>query len=178
MIDVVFDVGHWPPPGDTGAVNSVLKITEYEWCYTFASACQWLARVKKLYSCCVVTRKTTLPDLCTEINNLNPRFVVSFHLNGFHDPYVSGTECFYWQTSESSRWAAQLIQAKMVIALGLSDRGAKPERLYQLGAVRAPIVLIEPGFLTCNGDINRMVERYQELIKAVTYGTREVLNYG
>lgn len=173
---MVFDVGHWPPPGDTGAINTFLGITENEWCYTLASACKWFAMEKGLYSCCVVTRTTTLHDLCKEINTLNPMFVLSFHLNGFLDPCVSGTETLYWPTSTKGRVAAEILQQRMVGALGLRDRGAKPGRLYQLGAIKATAVLIEPGFLTSEFDIGRMHDRYQQLINAIVYGVGEVLN--
>ncbi len=178
MTDVVFDIGHFPYPGDTGAYNSTLDICEHDWCYGFALACRHFSITKELFNAAIVTRKTNIADLCKRINHINPKFVLSFHLNGYSLDTTSGTECFYWHTSQKSKKAAELFQTKMVTALGLRNRGAKPSTLYQLGAVKAPMVLIEPGFLTCRIDMYRMVERYQELIKALTYGIWEVLNDG
>ena len=174
-MSVVFDIGHYSFPGDTGTVNPEFGITENEWCTAFAKVCQLFAISKRLYDCWIITRTTTIWELSTRINQLNPKLVVSFHLNGFYDPYVSGTEVLYYRTSTKGQFAADVFQKRIVRALGLRDRGIKPSVLPQLWLVNAPIVILEPFFLTCSTDLNRAHNKYQDLTEAIVYGTEEVL---
>ena len=172
---VVFDIGHYSFPGDPGTVNRDLGITENEWCSAFVSVCWLFAKAKRLYDCEIVRRTSTILELSTRINQLNPQLVVSFHLNGFHDPYVSGSEVLYYQTSTNGQFAAEVFQRRIVRALGLRDRGIKPSFLPQLWMVNAPIVILEPFFLTSNADLICAHDCYQALTEAIVYGTEEVL---
>jgi len=176
--DVVFDVGHYPFPNEPGAYNRTLDSREHDWCHTLAHACMWRAKERRLYSVATVTRETTISAQCQKINAMNPRFVVSFHLNGFQDPRATGTETLHWRTSARSKRNAGIIQRNMVHALGLRDRGLLATTgIPQLGPMTtASIVLIEPGFLTNDTDMFCLHERYQALIEAIVYGVWEVLN--
>ena len=179
MIDVVFDIGHYPAPGDPGSFNADLDIREHDWCHAFAHACMYVARERRLFSVRSVIRKTIIEDLCKQINLLNPRFVVSFHLNGFFNVSATGTEVLHWYSSARSKRNAGILQRNMVNALGLKDRGLIASGLPQLGPMtKASIVMIEPGFLTNNNDVKRLHDRYQLLVNAIVNGIREVLNYG
>jgi N-acetylmuramoyl-L-alanine amidase len=179
MIDVVFDIGHYPIPGDPGTYNAEFDIREHDWCYVFAHACKYVARERKLFTVKTMIRKTTIAALCDAINLLKPKLVVSFHMNGFHNVTVTGTETLYWHKSIKSKRNAGIFQKAMVGTLGLKDRGILASGLPQLGPMtKASIVMIEPGFLTNKDDLKRIHERYQLLIEAIVYGTKEVLNLG
>ena len=177
MYDIIFDVGHYPPPKDTGAYNSNLDIREHNWSDMLAKACHYYSRINGLFSSRLVYRKTTLPELCQKINSLNPKFVVSFHLNAYHNSRATGTETWYWHTSSRSMKNAHIMQRHTVDVLKLTDRGAKPtSRLFQLGpATRASIVLIEPGFLTNNNDMKVLQDKFQLLFEAICKACVEIL---
>jgi N-acetylmuramoyl-L-alanine amidase len=177
MIDVVFDVGHYPFPGDPGTYNTELDIREHDWCHAFAHACEYVVRERRLFTVKTTIRTTTIEDQCKKINLINPRFIVAFHLNGFRNVSATGTECLYWYRSAKSKRNAGILQQRLVSALGLKDRGPQASGLPQLSPMtKASIVLIEPGFLTNNSDLKRLHDRYQALIDAVIYGVKEILN--
>lgn len=174
-MSVIFDVGHYSFPRDPGTVNPDFGITENEWCTAFTKVCQLFALSKRLYECRIIKRESTILELSTRINQLNPKLVVSFHLNGFKDPYVGGTETLYYRTSTNGQYAAEVFQRRIVRALQLRDRGIKPSVLPQLWMVNAPIVILEPFFLTSSVDLNRAHNKFQALTEAVVYGAEEVL---
>jgi hypothetical protein len=176
-MDVLFDIGHYPPPGDPGAYSKELDMPEHGWCDTFGHVCQWLALTHKLFTCQIIKRKTTISELCSRINTVKPVFVISVHVNGAESPYATGTECLYYKHSERGRWAAEVLQGRMTAALGLRSRGVKPSLLPQLWMVNAPIVLIEPFFLTSTHDVKVAMANYQALVEAVVYGTLQILGY-
>ncbi len=73
---------------------------------------------------------------------------VSVHNNALGST-TSGTETFhYYYSSAASRQLAQDVQAEMVAALGLPDRGVKTAGFYVLRNTRMPAILIEGAFLT------------------------------
>lgn len=73
---------------------------------------------------------------------------VSVHNNAL-GPTTSGTETFhYYYSSAASRLLAQDVQAEMVAALGLPDRGVKTAGFYVLRNTRMPAILVEGGFLS------------------------------
>jgi N-acetylmuramoyl-L-alanine amidase len=79
---------------------------------------------------------------------------VSIHNNAMSDRAGTGTETFhYYYSSAASRVLASAVQAKLVAALGLKDRGVKTAGFYVLRHTRMPAILVEGGFLTNAGDV-------------------------
>jgi N-acetylmuramoyl-L-alanine amidase len=81
-------------------------------------------------------------------NEAGVELFISVHNNALGST-TSGTETFhYYYSSAASRQLAQDVQAEMVAALGLPDRGVKTAGFYVLRNTRMPAILIEGAFLT------------------------------
>jgi N-acetylmuramoyl-L-alanine amidase len=81
-------------------------------------------------------------------NEAGVELFVSIHNNAL-GPTTSGTETFhYYYSSAASRLLAQDVQAEVVAALRLPDRGVKTAGFYVLRNTRMPAILVEGGFLT------------------------------
>lgn len=116
-----------------------------------------------------------LPD---DINLYNPDFIISLHCNAFNSE-ASGTETLYYHKSSRSREIAQILNANIVSALGLKDRGVKPKSVedrggYLLKYTHAPCVIAEPFFIdneddftTANVNRKMLVEAYAKSIKEI-----------
>ena len=81
-------------------------------------------------------------------NEAGVELFVSIHNNALAAS-TSGTETFhYYYSSTASRLLAQDVQAEMVAALGLPDRGVKTAGFFVLRNTRMPAILVEGAFLT------------------------------
>lgn len=80
---------------------------------------------------------------------------LSIHYNSLAGTTASGTETYYSPASkylpESKRFAG-LIQAEVVKAAGLIDRGVRSNDFYVITYTEAPSALVELGFLTSSTD--------------------------
>lgn len=97
--------------------------------------------------------------LPSQINRINPGFIVSMHCNAFNRE-ASGTETLYWHRSDRGTILAEIVQEQLVQCLGLPDRGIKPRDEeqrggYVLGATYAPMVIAEPFFIDNQSDLDR-----------------------
>ena len=84
---------------------------------------------------------------------LNAALFVSIHCNSFGDSSVNGTETYYYTASEDDNKSeeehiANLIQSKLVAALGLPDRGVKKHEWAVLTRCEMPAILTEIAFLS------------------------------
>lgn len=171
----VIDVGH--SERKPGAFNHALQVGEWDFNNELAQIIDALAP----YQTQIVYRKSGILQLCSDINAAQPDFVLSLHLNSFSDEQASGTECLYWHTSGKSKRCAEILQERIVDALDLPDRGIKPRTQSdrggtQLMKVAAPIVIVEPFFLSNIGDYRRAKEkRYHLLIDALMMGVDQIL---
>lgn len=81
-------------------------------------------------------------------NNANSDIFVSIHCNAFVNPAANGTQTFYYGSSYQGQRLAQSIQAKMIEANGLRDRGISTCNFYVVKHSYMPAVLIETAFIT------------------------------
>lgn len=171
----VIDVGH--SERRPGAFNHALQVGEWDFNHALAQVLDALAP----YQTQIVYRESGILQLCKDINAAKPDFVLSLHLNSFSNEQASGTECLYWHASDKSKRCAEILQERLVEALGLPDRGIKPRTKSdrggtQLMKVAAPIVIVEPFFLSSIGDYRRAKEeRYHLLVDALLMGVDQIL---
>lgn len=83
---------------------------------------------------------------------------VSIHANAISlsRPDVNGVETYY--ASESGRRLAATIQANMLAATGMNDRGVKQARFYVIRRTSMPAALVEVGFVTGAQDAPRLAD--------------------
>jgi N-acetylmuramoyl-L-alanine amidase len=81
-------------------------------------------------------------------NNQNADRFVSIHANAFSDPAANGIETFSLASTGTAANLRNLVQAEMVAAWGLTNRGNKTANFAVLRDTAAPAVLHELGFIT------------------------------
>lgn len=89
-------------------------------------------------------------------NRANADIFVSIHANAISmsRPDVNGLETYYY--SSSGQPLAAFIQASMLEATGMRDRGVKRARFYVLRNTNMPAALVEVGFVTGEEDAPRL----------------------
>lgn len=81
---------------------------------------------------------------------------LSLHLNAFSNPDANGVETFsYISSSEATRAIVRRIQNELVSSIGWKDRGCKTADYYVLKHTTAPSILVELGFCTNKGDMDK-----------------------
>lgn len=107
------------------------------------------------------------------IERYKPDAFISVHCNSSTNPQAHGIEVVY--RDEYDLPIAKAIQASLVAALGLKDRGIKTDigdlkrRLAVLGDLETPAILIEIGFLSNEGDLE-VIEDEKLIANAILEG--------
>jgi N-acetylmuramoyl-L-alanine amidase len=110
----------------------------------------------------VMTRRTDvavgLQERADIANRAQGTVFVSIHANAISmsRPDVNGVETYF--ASESGRRLAASIQASMLAATGMRDRGVKQARFHVLRATNMPSALVEVGFVTGAQDAPRLAD--------------------
>ncbi|PSN15192.1 N-acetylmuramoyl-L-alanine amidase, partial [filamentous cyanobacterium CCT1] len=132
----------------------------------------------------VMTRQedTTL-DLQTRAdiaNRAQANLFVSIHANAISlsRPDVNGIETYH--ASESGRRLAAALQASMLAATGMRDRGVKQARFYVLRATTMPSALVEVGFVTGAQDAPRLADPAwrETMAQAIANGILQYIQQG
>lgn len=111
------------------------------------------------------------------IQETDPHFVVSIHLNSIGSSRWYGAQTFYHPVFEESKRLAHLIQRQLVHDLKNTTRVAKQDsQIYLLKSSHVPAVMVEVGFLSHPQEARLLGEDdYQERLAASIY--RGVLAY-
>lgn len=168
MPKVAIDNGHgYATPGKrTPPFPDGKVIREWEFNYPTAKK---LAEVLKRCRIEVILVSDTKEDtpLATRVaraNNANADVFVSIHYNAFKGIWGNhgGIETYYYPTSVKGKKLAQLVQAELVKATGLRDRGIKADNFYVLRETKMPAILCECGFMDNMEEAKLMLnENYQ-----------------
>lgn len=117
---------------------------------------------------------------CEIMNEEQPACVVSIHQNSYHEEAIHGAQVFYYGTSAESRRLAEFLQAELIkVSERENRREAKAnDTYYLLKKTKAPIVIVECGFLSNWQESGRLQEEdYQdEIAWAVHLGILKYLN--
>jgi len=165
-------IGH--KKNSAGASNEASGIDEFT--YNDALALEIEAQIEDIEVQRIYRR--TYETLPSDINGYDPDFIISLHCNAFNTQ-ASGTETLYYHKSTRSKEIAEILNTKIVGALGLKDRGIKAKSVedrggYLLKYTNAPCVIAEPFFIdneddftTANVNRKMLVEAYVESIKEI-----------
>lgn len=131
----------------------------------------------------VVTQRIyrrTYNTLPSDINEFNPDFIISLHCNAFNKT-ASGTEVLYYHRSTKGKLMAEILNEKLLGALGLNNRGIKPKSAedrggYLLKSTLAPCVIAEPFFIDNNSDLKVVIDKRDALIKAYATSIESIAN--
>lgn len=107
----------------------------------------------------VLVWRRTYESLPHDINDVDPKLVVSMHCNAFNQS-TSGTEVLFYHRSDHGRRIARVFQDRFVSALHLPDRGIKPVTREDRGGgllagTKAPAVICEPFFIDNDDDLGK-----------------------
>lgn len=114
--------------------------------------------------------RRTYSTLPSDVNELEPDFIISLHCNAFNKQ-VSGTEMLYYHRSKKGKVMAEILQSKVLQALGLNDRGIRPKDAEDRGGfllknTSAPCVIAEPFFIDNNSDLEKANSAREQLVAA------------
>jgi N-acetylmuramoyl-L-alanine amidase len=124
--------------------------------------------------------RRTYKTLPGDINEFNPDFIISLHCNAFNET-ASGTEVLYYHRSVKGKIMAEILNEKLVAALGLNNRGIKSKSTedrggYLLKSTSAPCVIAEPFFIDNNSDLKVVIDNMDALIKAYATSITSIAN--
>jgi N-acetylmuramoyl-L-alanine amidase len=161
-------IGH--KPNRPGACNKSYRICEYQ--FNDALACDIYDKLKKDFPEIDVRiiRRRTYKTLPGDVNKINPKFAISLHCNAFNGQW-NGTEVLYYHTSKNGKRLAQLLQTKLVKALGFEDRGILPRTTEDRGGTllrytKMPCVIAEPFFIDNAQAFMDVQKNYSKLVNA------------
>ena len=164
-----------------GAFNEEMGIHEYYLNEALAKETKAYMELDKDLEPYLVYRKNGYGRLPTDINETNPDLTISFHHNSSSNKEVQGTETLYYHRSEKSKRIAKEIQKRMVEALGFRDRGIKgvdseARGGYVLKYTNAPMVLIEPYFMSDNDGLIMGAKKQSEVAIALREAVVSIKN--
>ena len=121
----------------------------------------------------------TLPG---EVNRTDVDLSLSLHCNAFNNT-ASGTEMLYYHNSRRGKAFAEILQEKVVGALGLRDRGIKPKHSedrggYILRETSMPCVIAEPFFIDNDSDFARVEQNAEAFIRSYAISITEFFRRG
>jgi N-acetylmuramoyl-L-alanine amidase len=153
-----------------GAVRATDGRTEYDWNDDLAGAIRALAPDRYR----IVIRTPGAGEIgraYSEVDRLGVAASVELHFNGSADPRATGTETLSSGTANSLK-LAHLMQAEMVRALGMRDRGVKIIGKTGRGGAslwtgKPPSVLLEPYFGSNRSDCDQADQRFNALAAAI-----------
>ena len=85
----------------------------------------------------------------------NAQCFVAIHLNSFGKPSANGIETFSITASGNGYKYSKAVQAELVKASGMFNRGCKTAGFKVLRDTSAPAILVELGFISNQGDMNK-----------------------
>lgn len=125
-----------------------------------------------------------LGDRAIFANKKNPLLFVSVHFNSAPNPQAAGIEVFYFKSdtdkdrSTASKALAQSILKRVLETTKANSRGVKHGNLAVVRETKMPAVLIEGGFLTNSGEMDKIKDPtyLKKLAWGIAQGVRDYLS--
>ena len=102
-------------------------------------------------------------------NNRDADRFMSIHANAFGDPSANGTETFSIANTGNGAELRNLVQAEMITAWGLTNRGNKTANFAVLRDTAAPAVLHELAFITNTRDAQKLASAEEREKAAIAH---------
>ena len=120
----------------------------------------------------IVYRLNGYKNLPSDINKMNPEFILSLHSNAFNTK-ASGSEILYYHKSKAGKKMAQEFQNTVVKSLGLKDRGIKSKTAedrggYLLKYTNAPCIIMEPYFIDNDEDLTLYLCKSEKYVEDIS----------
>jgi len=117
----------------------------------------------------------TLKERSNKANANNVDISVSIHVNAYSDINAQGIEIYhYLGSNRGEKLARSVLNSIISSKLYTKNRGLKTNSLHMTREVIAPAILIEMGFITNTEDRNILINKSEEMAKAITKG---ILNF-
>lgn len=178
MAKVILNIGHGGITRDPGAIHYGVK--EHQWNKDLVEN-YIIPKLKEEGIESAVVVQTIYKTLYQEINKVANKgdITLSFHLNS-SEPHSNGTEMLYYEESKNSKRLASILQEKTVEALGLRNRGIKGKNLKDRGGsvlvrTSTPCVILEPGFLSNEKDLESLNTNKEKYADAIVASIKEYL---
>lgn len=109
------------------------------------------------------TNATSLRARVTAANSWPADYFISIHVNANENPNINGTEVYIYQTGTKAEELAREILDEIVRRVGTKDNGVRTNpALYVLRKTNMPAVLVELGYITNEGDVEKLTtDQYQ-----------------
>ncbi len=116
-------------------------------------------------------KSTDMQERKSIANNQEADLLISIHQNSYTSDSVKGAQVFYYETSESSRQLAELVQSRLIQLDNSNTRVAKSnDSYYILKQTDIPAIIVECGFLSNSSEANLLAdENYQKNIAWAIY---------
>ncbi|OLN21809.1 cell wall hydrolase [Domibacillus antri] len=159
---IILDPGHGGK--DSGAVGNNLREKDV----VLKAGLQVNNLLKKTPFNVKMTRSTDtfieLKDRSAFAKDNGGDIFVSIHANSASSAAATGTETYYYAAANphaaDSKLLSSKIQARMLDAWNLRDRGVKPGNFSVLRENNMPAALVEMGFISNAGDASKMASDY------------------
>lgn len=157
------DMGHSLSGAGTGAVG-IRKETDMNRLAGKRLIAMLQEKGHYVVNCTVDSASTVDSQLAGIVQKANAQILdvfVSLHLNSFSNETANGVETYIWNgswnTKESNRALAKKVNDELAIKLGWYNRGIKEANYYVLRATKAPAILVELGFCSNRGDMDKFI---------------------
>ena len=112
-------------------------------------------------------------------NTIGADYFISIHSNASVSPTAHGTETYYYYGSAPGKKLAEAVQAELIKATGLTDRGIKESGFYVLRATTMPAILVELAFLSNPEEERLLIDpKFQDkCAKAIWEGVKKVTGF-
>lgn len=183
-IRVYVDQGH--NPGNINAGASGNSVVESEVTYQVGIyLAEYLnadpdfeARVSRLFPDTVLGYDATssLRERVYQANSWPADYFISIHVNSNPNSNIMGSEVYVYRELSQAWYLAQDVLASIVEIVGTKDNQVRVNpSLYVLRNTNMPAILVELGYLTNIGDVEKLLNDQQEFAYAIYQGLRNYL---
>lgn len=121
------------------------------------------------------SNSTSLAARVNAANSWPADYFISIHANANTNPAINGSEVYVYQEYTQAYYLAEQVLQAMVERVGTKDNGVRLNpSLYVLRRTNMPAILVELGYITNEGDAQKLRDNQYEFAYGIYQG---LLNY-